>query len=142
MTNAQINSYVHLQFVCRPFAARIRHKQNCRLAAPYSLRRRPWSWPCDWRPPFRNDWSISCYHGRHASRLLLYHWSRIRPQLWRLVFLPISHRISMGSCVGHCPWIAFRDVYAKDKRACERPLHSNSFLGPWSWVNLYFSLYP
>lgn len=135
MANAQINSHIHLQFLCRPSTRGIWCKPHRRLTASYSLRRRPWPWPCNWWPPFRNDWSLSRYHGRHASRLFLHHWSRICPQLWRLVLLPFPHRVLMGSCAGQCPWIAFRDVFAKDKRACECHVHPHSILRTWPGVS-------
>jgi hypothetical protein len=47
----------------------------------------------------------------------------------------------MGSRLGQCSGIAFRDVYAKDERACERHIYPDPFLGTWPGVSLFISFY-
>lgn len=141
IANVQINSYIHLQFICRSSSRGIWCKPNRCVTTSHSLRRRPWSWSSNRWPPFRNDWPISCYYGWHASRRLLHYRSRICPQFWCFMFFPFSYWLLVGACIGQCPWIACGDVYAKDKRACERCFYSYSFLGSWLGVSLFVSLY-
>lgn len=138
---AQINSDIHLQFVRLPPPRRIRSKSNRRLITSHPLCHRSRYWPRHRRPPFRDYWKISRHHGRLDHWRSIHCWSGPRPQLWRAVLLPLSHRLILGSYSVQCPWIAVRDVYAKVERACQRHLRSHSFPRSRSRVS-FFSCFP